>query len=56
MRGSTVPTGSASIVMHFSTGQAMTHRLQATHAASITSKTRPSRSAIDWWDVSSQAA
>ena len=56
MRGSTAPTGSDSIVMQSSTGQVMTHRLHATHSSSITSKTRPSRIAIDWWDVSSQAA
>ena len=56
VRGSVVPGVIASIVMQFSTGQTLTHKLHATHSSSITLKVRSSDMAIAWCEVSSHAA
>ena len=51
------PAASGSMVMQFSTGQTLTHKLQPTHSASITSKclTPLTVCVIAWCEVSSQA-
>ena len=54
-----LPLSCGTIVMHASTGQVISHRLQPTHSYLITSYVRtPAASiscAIDWCDVSSHA-